>query len=176
MKPRQVRKIVVPVLLVALTVAVPSSALAALSLTTTAAPSFSDSLDLGDQTQTYTAALTAKDTSTGASPGWHLTITSTQFTSGGGTPHTLSTTASKVTSVTSACAGGTCVNPVNSVTYPVTVPAGTPPPTAIKFYDASANTGQGTFTVTATVGVTVPQNSYAGSYTSKLTLAIVSGP
>jgi hypothetical protein len=30
--------------------------------------------------------------------------------------------------------------------------------------------------VTPTIGVFVPQNSYAGAYTGTLTLAIVSGP
>ena len=156
--------------------ALPSIALATLSLTTSAAPTFTDNLNLGDQTQTYTAALTAKDTSSGTSAGWNLTITSTEFTTGGTTPRTLATNASSVTSVASACAGGTCVNPVNSITYPLTVPAGSTPPTAVKFFNAAANTGQGTFSVTPTVRVTVPQNSYAGTYTSTLTLAIVSGP
>ena len=162
-------------LLAPLAAAMPSTAGATLSLTTSASPTFSGNLDLGDQTPAYTAALTARDTSTGASPGWHLTITSTQFTTSGGTPHTLSSTASRVTSVSNACSG-ICVNPVNSVSYPVAVPAGTPLPTAVKFYEAAANTGQGTFTITPTVGVTVPQNSYAGVYTSTLTLAIAAGP
>lgn len=162
--------------LVALGTALPSTSLATLSLTTTAAPSFSDSLDAGDQTQSYTAPLTAKDTSTGSSPGWNLTITSTQFTTGGGTPRTLATTASTVVAVSSTCAGGSCVNPTNSITYPVAVPAGSTPPTAVKFFNAAAKTGQGTFTVTPTVNVSVPQNAYAGTYTTTLTLAIASGP
>ena len=34
----------------------------------------------------------------------------------------------------------------------------------------------GKFTVTPTIGVFVPQNSYAGTYTSTLTFALVSGP
>jgi hypothetical protein len=147
--------------------------LATLTLTTAAAPTFSDNLDLGDQIQTYTAALTAKDTSLAASPGWHLTITSTQFTTG---THTLSTSASSITAVTSACAGTCTVNPTNSVAYPLTIPSGAGPPLAIKFFNAAANTGQGTFTITPTVHVSVPQNSFAGTYTSTLTLAIVSGP
>jgi hypothetical protein len=168
--------VAVQLLVAALAAAVPSVALAALSLTTTAAPTFSDNLDLGDQTTSYSAALTAKDTSIAISPGWHLTITSTQFTTGGGSPHTLATTASSITSVSSVCAAGSCVNPTNSVTYPVAVPAASSPPTAVTFYNAAANTGQGTFTVTPTIRVTVPQNSYAGTYTSTLTLAIASGP
>ena len=156
--------------------ALPSSAAAALTLTTSAAPLFSDNLNAGDQTQAFTAALNAKDTSSGSSPGWHLTITSTTFTTGGASPHTLSNTATKITSVAYACASGPCVNPVNSVALPVTVPAGSVAPAAVSFFDAAANTGQGSFTVTPTFNVFVPQNSFAGTYTSKLTFAIVSGP
>ena len=62
------------------------------------------------------------------------------------------------------------------MTYPVAVPAASTPPTAVEFFNAAANTGMGKFTTTPTVGVFVPQSSFAGTYTSTLTLAIVSGP
>src|SRR2546427_6708805 len=119
-----------------------------LSLTTSAAPSVSVTLDGSDQTPTYTAALAAND-DTGSGAGWNLTITSTQFTTGGGSPHTLATTASSLTGATSSCAGGsTCTNPTNSVIYPVAVPAGSTPPTAVKYFSAALNTGAGQFTNT----------------------------
>ena len=86
-----------------------------LSLSTSATPSFSDNLDLGDQTPTYTVPTTLQDTR-GTGAGWNLTITSTQFTTGGATPNTLATNASSLTGVTSSCASGTCTNPTNSVT------------------------------------------------------------
>jgi len=147
----------------------------ALSVATSAAPTFSANLANGDSTPTYTLPLTAVDT-TGTGAGWNLTITSTQFTTGGATPHTLAANASTITGVTSACASGTCTNPTNAVTYPVGVPAGTTPPTAVKFFNAAANTGLGSFTVTPTMGVFVPATSFAGSYSSTLTVSIVSGP
>ena len=56
------------------------------------------------------------------------------------------------------------------------MPSGSSPPTATKFYNAANATGVGTFTVTPTVKVTVPQNSYTGTYNSTLTIAAVSGP
>jgi len=146
-----------------------------LSVTTTAAPTFSADLDSGDSTQTYTVPLTSTDTR-GTGAGWNETITSTQFTTGGGTPRTLATNASSLTGVTSSCASGTCTNPTNAVTYPVAVPAAASPPTAVKFFNAAANTGMGKFTTTPTIGVFVPGSSYAGSYTSTLTISIVSGP
>jgi hypothetical protein len=79
--------------------------------------------------------------------------------------------------VASVCAGGaSCVTPTSSVTYPLTVPAGSTPPSAVKLANAAAGTGTGIFTVTPTIGVSVPANSYAGSYNSTLTIALVSGP
>ena len=147
----------------------------ALSLTTSATPSFSANLDSGDQTPTYTVPLTIKDTR-GSGAGWNATITSTQFTTGGGSPQTLATNASTLTGVTSSCTSGTCTNPTNAITYPVSVPAASSPPTAVKFFNAAANTGMGVFTNTPTIGVFVPQSSFAGTYTSTLTLSVVSGP
>jgi hypothetical protein len=58
----------------------------------------------------------------------------------------------------------------------VSVPAGSGPPTALKFFNAASGSGAGLFTVTPTVSVLVPQNSFAGSYSSTVTVAIVSGP
>ena len=147
----------------------------ALSVATTAAPTFSANLALGDSTPTYTLPLTTVDT-TGTGAGWNLTITSTQFTTGGGTPHTLAANASTITGVPTPACVPTCTNPTNAVTYPVSVPAAATAPTAVKFFNAAANTGLGSFTVTPTVGVFVPATSFAGSYSSTLTVSIVSGP
>jgi hypothetical protein len=119
--------------------------------------------------------LTSTDTR-GTGAGWNETITSTQFTTGGGTPNTLATNASSLTGVTSVCVSGTCTNPTNAITYPVAVPAAATAPTAVKFFNAAANTGMGKFTTTPTIGVFVPQSSFAGTYTSTLTIAIVTGP
>ena len=146
-----------------------------LSLSTSATPTFSANLDNGDSTPSYTLPLTIQDTR-GTGAGWNATITSTQFTTGGATPSTLATNASSLTGVTSVCASGTCTNPTNSISYPVAVPAGTTPPTAVKFFNAAVNTGMGKFTNTPTIGVFVPGSSFAGTYTSTLTVSIVSGP
>ena len=145
-----------------------------LSISTSATPSFSVTLDGTDKTGSYSVPTTVTD-ATGSGSGWNLTITSTQFTTGGGSPHTLATNASSITGVTNSCATS-CVSPTNSITYPVGVPAGSSPPTAVKYFNAAVNTGQGQFTNTPSVSVSVPANSYSGAYTSTLTLAAVSGP
>jgi hypothetical protein len=146
-----------------------------LSLTTSATPTFSANLDSGDQTPTYTMALTTQDTR-GTGAGWNETITSTQFSTGAPNNYTLSAGASTITGVAVANGTGTNTAPTNSITYPVSLPAGSGPPSAVKFFDAALNTGMGKFTVTPTVGVFVPQSTFAGTYTSTLTIAIVTGP
>jgi hypothetical protein len=147
-----------------------------LGIATSATPSFSATLDGTDKTPTYTVPTTVTDT-TGAGAGWHLTITSTQFTTGGGTPKTLATNASTITGVTNTCTGtGTCTSPTNSITYALGIPAAGTPPAAATYFNAAAGTGAGEFTNTPTVQVAVPATSSAGTYSSTLTLAAVSGP
>jgi len=183
----QCRKLFVTLFIGAAFAALPGAALGAtatatgtlsgstLSLTTSATPSFLGDLDSGDSTPTYTVPLTIQDTR-GTGVGWNATITSTQFKTGGATPSTLATNSSTMTGVTSTCASGTCTNPTNAITYPIAVPAGTTAPTAVKFYSAASATGKGVFTLTPTVSVAVPQNAFTGTYTSTLTISIVSGP
>ncbi|MBA2283929.1 MAG: WxL domain-containing protein [Ktedonobacteraceae bacterium] len=149
------------------------------SLTETTATTQAPSATLAgvDQAVTYTIPITLTDLR-GTGAGWNLTITSTQFTTGGGTPHLLDTSASHITGVTSAHVGTDgYTDPTNSITYaPLLVPAGTTAPTAVKFFNAALTTGLGTFTVTPTVSIALPANTFAGSYTSTVTLAVVSGP
>ena len=144
-----------------------------LSESTTSTPSVSVTLNGTNQVPTYTMDIATND-QTGSGSGWNLTITSTRFETAGG--KFFANTASQVTGVTSACAGGTCTNPTNSVTYPLTLPADTTAPTAVKLFNAAAATGLGDFTVTPTVGVSIPANAYAGTYTSTITLAVASAP
>jgi hypothetical protein len=144
-----------------------------LSLSNGSTASISDTLDGTDQSVNYTLPLTMNDLR-GSGAGWNLTMTSTTFTNG---TQTLGTTASSIASATSSCtAGGTCTNPTNSISYPLTIPAAATAPAAVKVFNAAANTGMGRFTVTPSINVSIPGNSYAGTYTSTLTIAAVSGP
>jgi hypothetical protein len=146
-----------------------------LSVSTASTPSFTANLDNGDSTPTYTMALATQDTR-GTGAGWSETITSTQFSTGAPNNYTLATDASTVTGVTAATASGTNTAASTNVSYPVAVPAGSGPPQAVKLFNAASGSGMGKFTITPTIGVFVPQNSYAGTYTSTVTLAIVTGP
>jgi hypothetical protein len=127
---------------------------------------------------------------TGSGAGWHVTISATTFTTG---PLSLATTGSfvttgsvtsetAVTAPTAACStGSTCTLPTNTTTYPVaiTTAASTPPTSTI--YDTSAATGLGSITIgigALPVGwwVNVPASTKVGTYTSTISLTLVSGP
>ena len=131
-------------------------------------------LDGTDQTVSYTLPLSITD-ARGNGNGWNATITSSWFNDGSG--HNLGASASDISGVSSTCvAGGSCTAPTNAISYPLTVPAGSTAPAAVKLFNAAASTGMGRFTVTPTIGVTVPGNAFAGAYTSTVTVAVVSGP
>ncbi len=85
----------------------------------------------------------------------------------------------------SAACVGSCLAPVDMTTNPVAIDAAASLPDAFTIYDASAGTGTGTGVValggpsaTHPIGwwIQVPASSYAGSYTTTLTLTLVSGP
>jgi hypothetical protein len=145
-----------------------------LALSNGSTASITDTLDGTDQSVGYTLPLTLTD-ARGTGAGWNLTVTSTTFSDGSG--HTLATSASSIASVAMVCvAGGTCTNPTNAITYPVTMPAAASAPAAIKLFNSAATTGLGRFTITPTINVAIPGNSYAGTYSSTITVAAVSGP
>jgi hypothetical protein len=131
-----------------------------------------------DQTTTYSLGLTLTD-ARGNGAGWNLTITSTTFTDTNS--DTLSTTASSINAApTVACSGvgGHCAPPTNSISYasPVGVPAGSTAPTAVKFFNAATSSGLGKFTITPTVTISIPATTIAGTYSSTVSVAVVSGP
>jgi len=130
-------------------------------------PSVSDTLDGTDQTVSYAPVLGVVD-ARGSGGGWNMTISATTFSDGAG--HTLAPGA--VPAVTQAChAGSSCTAATNAIGYPLTVNG-----SAAKFFNAAANTGLGKVDVTPTVDVLIPGNSFAGTYTSTVTLAVATGP
>jgi hypothetical protein len=154
-----------------------SAASGAFGLSSSAAPSFSLTLNGQDQHPTYTMDLRVDNSALGLTlAGWKLTISTTRFTTGGGTPRMLSSSASSITGASFVCAVLPLLctsNPTNSVAYPIVLTAGAAP---VKFFNAAATTGTGTFTVTPVVRVEIPANAYAGTYTSTLTVTLSTGP
>lgn len=146
-----------------------------LTMSATDAPSVTVTLNGTDQTAADPFIIDVKDTRS-VNDGWKLQITSTQFSTGGASPKTLSTTAASITGVSATCDVSPCTDPVNGTTYPVPVPAGATAPASVAFFNAASLTGIGDFTITPTFQVRVPANAYAGSYNSTLTITIASGP
>lgn len=137
-------------------------------------------LDGTDKTTSYTLGINVND-NTGSGNGWNLTITSTQFDTAAncGSGHTLDTGASTVTNATPATNGtGTYTSPSNSVSYAaLTVPAACPSaPTPVEIFNAASGSGLGQFTITPTIQIAIPANTYAGTYTSTVTIALNTGP
>ena len=179
------RSLLIPIALAALALAAAAGATnltvnatvaagSTLSVSSLNTPSFNLTLNGDDQTATYQAQLQVVDArglATGG--GWNLTLTSSQFSDGAG--HTLPTTASTISSVSAAChTGSTCALPTNSVSNSnLAVPIS---PTTTKFLNAASGSGLGRIDVTANVGVAVPANTIAATYTSTLTVAIAAGP
>ena len=127
--------------------------------------------------------------STGTGSGWNVTVSATTFSSGS---HTLpdtgrleftgSTSTLTGTAPSAACVGS-CVLPVDTTTYPVAIDTSASSPDAFTIFDASPGTGTGVIALgsssaTHPIGwwIEVPASAYAGSYTSTLTLTLVSGP
>src|SRR5947208_13259113 len=94
-----------------------------------------------DRTTSTTIQLTPDDERGLLGPGWNITATSTTLTNANS--QTLSTTATQITAASATAPLGNCTLPTNSVNYPLTVPAGLTPPTAVKVFNAAANTGAG---------------------------------
>ncbi|HTS73986.1 MAG TPA: DUF2341 domain-containing protein, partial [Gaiellaceae bacterium] len=130
-------------------------------------------LNGADQSPTTTVTLTPDD-ETGTGAGWNITGTSTTLKTAAG--KTLPTTATTITAASSTATTASCSLPTNGIGYPLTLPAGSSPPTAVKLFDATAGTGKGMNNVTLTVKAAVPANAYNGTYTSTWTIASISGP
>jgi hypothetical protein len=137
----------------------------------------------GDQQYTVNDA-------TGSGAGWHVTVSATTFTNGSATFANTGTfvTNGSVTSVTATAAPtatctGTCTLPSNLTTYPVAITTAASSPTPVTIYDTAASSGMGQIIIGGSaqpdpVGwwVNVPASASAGSYTSTITMEIISAP
>ena len=143
---------------------------------------------LADTTTAHQSYLVNDATGSGA--GWHVTVSATTFTTGtvtlanSGTFSTTGSTTSEAatTAPTAACSSGaTCMLPTDVTTYPVAITTAASSPTAVDIYDTSASTGMGSITIGVganPVGwwINVLAKTLAGTYTSTITLEVISGP
>ena len=135
------------------------------------------------------------DDATGSSFGWHVTVSATTFTSTTPTAATLAdtgtfstngsvTSATDTTGPAAACStGSTCTLPTNTVTYPVAITTAATGPTPVSIYSAAAPTGVGSIDIGGSTSanpvgwwLAVPGTTATGTYTSTITVDVVSGP
>jgi hypothetical protein len=142
-------------------------------------------VDVNSADQQYTV-----NDATGSGAGWHVTTSATTFTNGTHTfanTGTFSTNGSvssiSSTSAPTATCTGTCTPPTNGTTYPVAITTATSSPTPSTIYDTAINTGLGQIVIGGSTNpnpvgwwVYVPASASAGSYTSTITMEIISGP
>jgi hypothetical protein len=155
------------VLMVALVVTPAANATFSIAITGTKVTAPGITLNGVDQTSTFTVAATETNTGGGNTAGWNVTAASATLTSAGKTLPALEVT----TVARGNCTGTGCVNPTNSITWPITLST-----TAQKIYNATAGTGKGTVILTGTYQVTYPANALPGTYTAVVTLATATGP
>jgi hypothetical protein len=163
-----------------------------LTLTSPGSLTWSGALSGANQQGVDTTAadqqLTVSD-STGTAAGWHITASMTTLTAGTYTiPNTgamdVTGSVSSVTSTApSATCVGSCILPTNTTTYPVVMNTASSSPPSFTLYDTASGTGVGQITLggssaTYPIGwwMNVPANAHAGTYTSTMTLTVVSGP
>lgn len=120
-----------------------------------------------DQSKTFTMTVAINNDGAGNTTGWNLNAAATSLTTTGG--YTLLPL--QVTGVTYSQCTGSCNNPQNSITWPVTLST-----TAQKIFNAAVNTGLGDTTLTPTFKLTYPANAVSGAYTGTVTLSASIGP
>jgi hypothetical protein len=165
----------------ALTLTSPSS----LSWAVTLSGNAQSAVDTTAADQQYTV-----DDATGTGAGWHVTVSATTFSNGAqtfpnsGTFETNGSISSPTdTTAPSATCTSTCTLPGNSTTYPVAITTAATTPTPVTIYDTAAASGLGQIVIGGSTAahpvgwwVNVPGSAAAGSYTSTITMAIISGP
>jgi hypothetical protein len=122
--------------------------------------------------------------------GWNVVVSATTFTNGTHTlPNTSGTfnftgslSSSLATTAPTATCVGSCTLPADTTTYPVNIITAASP-TAYKVYDTPASTGEGVMIIGGSTAanpigwwIQMPASGYTGTYTSTVTLEVVSGP
>jgi hypothetical protein len=130
------------------------------------------------------------DDETGSGAGWHITASATTFTTGlnslpnsGSLVFTGSVTAATATTGPSVACNTSCTLPVNTTTYPVAITTAATSPTAATVFDTAAGSGLGPAIIGGSsaanpVGwwIKLLATARAGTYSSTITIATVSGP
>jgi hypothetical protein len=148
-----------------------------LSIGIPATVDFSGTLNGLDQVLSDNQGLDVID-ATGSGDGWHITLTTTQFTTGGATPLLLGLTAASDMSSTGACdsADPTDCDMAADSTAVIAIPAATVAPAAVVIQTAAQFTGLGPQTFTHVMNLATLASAKAGHYTSTWTYSLITAP
>ncbi len=129
---------------------------------------------LGINTSTsYSFNLDVND-ARGNGNGWRLTMVAGQFT--GTLTHNSVQDVLSVDASTLKSVGTTCVSTCSAAGSAQNTGVDLKTSTTIYSTDATTNQGMGDWTITPTVNVAVPANTFAETYTSDVTVSLVAGP
>ena len=142
---------------------------AALSITT-AAITF-PGVTLGGSDQTVDGSTSAWRADSSQRNGWHVTVSSTDFSNAESKTIAVANFDIRLLDANIVWISGDAEGPVSTQTT-FTALSGTP----LKIASAAASIGRGVYDLTPDFRLTVPAESYAGSYTATVTVDITSGP
>jgi hypothetical protein len=138
------------------------------SLTVAAPASFSYSGTLtGDVLNLGSNFAVSVNDATGSKAGWQLQASVGVLTDAAS--DTIPAANHTIQSVAATSITGTA--PVNSITYPMAIPA-----TTAKIYNSALSKGMGKSTETFATQLAVPADAAAGSYSATMTVSIIAGP
>ncbi len=128
------------------------------------------------QNQTGSMTLTTDD-QTGTGAGWNVTIQTSDFVYSGSNSGTDIPAANFALSSADAptMTAGQAIDVTGGPKVPASSPVGTLD-SARKVIQANANYGQGTYTQSLDVNLTIPEQSRAGTYTGTLTTTVSTAP
>lgn len=142
------------------------------ALTITIAPITFPGVTLDGTDQTVTGSTSAwQADAAGESGGWNVTVASTDFDNGVGKIIAVSNFEIRLQDVNIVMVSGDVNGPASTQTT-FTPLSGT----AIKIASAVIGEGDGVYDLTPDLRLTVPAETYTGSYTATVTLAITAGP
>ena len=143
---------------------------AALTITTAAISFPGVTLNGGPQTVDGSTSAWRAD-ATGETGGWKVTVASTDFDNGSGKTIAVSNFEIRLLDANIVWVSGSTNRPTSNQTT-FTALSGT----GLKMASAAVNNGNGVYDITPEFRLTVPAETYAGSYTATVTADISAGP
>ncbi len=143
---------------------------AALTITTAAITFPGVTLDGTDQTVNGSTSAWQAD-ATGEAGGWNVTVASTDFDNGAGKTIAVANFEIRLLDANIARVSGDTSSPVSTQTTFAALSG-----TAVKIASAAVGEGNGVYDLTPDFQLRVPAETFTGSYTATVTVAISAGP